>query len=304
MGNALAVYDRVQNPLVFAEQLAKPCAALCGCSIDQGQAVALTCLCEGITPLDFQRRYHLIQGKPTMKADAMLAEFRTSHGGNHVVERRDSEGASIQLTDRHGRSYRSSITWDEIQESRWPWRDPNNHDRGLKDNWSTATDRRSMLWARLVSDSLRAFCPEIVAGVYTPEEMSDAIDGEFTVEPGPTVAEVIAQNAAEERHESGEPIDASYTVIDDDGTRHEVEDAPFDAPEPDDDPDEPKCEGFATKQQIEAIKALFASLDIDHERQVQALQKRGVNNVRSLKTEDASEILSKLEAIKARQPKN
>lgn len=30
-----------------------------------------------------------------------------------------------------------------------------------------------MLWARVTSDGVRALCPEIVAGVYTPEEIAD-----------------------------------------------------------------------------------------------------------------------------------
>ena len=39
----------------------------------QGLIVAMTCHQQGITPLEFIRTYHIIDGKPSMKADAMAA---------------------------------------------------------------------------------------------------------------------------------------------------------------------------------------------------------------------------------------
>jgi len=43
----------------------------------------------------------------------------------------------------------------------------------LKFNWSTPRKRKQMLWARLVSDVVRAIAPQVVKGIYTPEEVAD-----------------------------------------------------------------------------------------------------------------------------------
>ncbi|MGB1833429.1 MAG: hypothetical protein ACPHP9_07050, partial [bacterium] len=34
--------------------------------------LALTCMCEGITPLEFSRTYHIISGRPAMRADILV----------------------------------------------------------------------------------------------------------------------------------------------------------------------------------------------------------------------------------------
>jgi len=215
----MSVYQKVQDPIAFSISQAKAIASLMGCNEAQGQAVALTCLCENLTPIDFVRRYHLIQGKPTMRADAALAEFRMNFGGEYEIVERSPERAAIKLT-RGTADFLAEYTWAEAQQSRWPWVDWKDHSKGLKDNWGTPTDQRNMLWVRLVSDSLRAFCPELMAGVYTPEEMHDVIEGELVSSHStPVSASGFVQEVAEASppvavEAEGEAIDASFTVVD------------------------------------------------------------------------------------------
>lgn len=205
---AIAVYDTIADKLEFCKEMAQSFTDLTGCTVGQGRAVALVCLCEGLTPLDFRKRYHMIEGKPTMRADAMLAEFRMNFGGQYRIVSRTADLAAIELT-LNGQTSEFSFSWEECLQSRWPWKKgvkPGSQPTAdnLKDNYSTPTDRKAMMWARLVSDSLRAMCPELVAGVYTPEEVQDVIEGEYThVTPltapaKPTATQMVAQLAAEQ----------------------------------------------------------------------------------------------------------
>lgn len=277
--NALAVYEKVSDPVRFATEMAKATAALVGCSPDQGQAVALTCLVEGITPLEFKRTYHLIQGSPAMRADAMLAKFRNAGGRHKIVERTENR-AAILLTSADGETFENEFTRAQAEASRWPWKDWGDHSKGLKDNWATPTDFKAMLWARLVSDSVRAFAPEIVAGIYTPEELADAnvVDTKITTDQPARPSAIQAMAAA-----NGTAVAVA---------EEQVEDAQF---EPVNGATEPRGDGYASRAQIDRILNLVAELQAPLD---QALAKRGVNAVHSLTVDQAQELIDKLAAKK------
>lgn len=276
--NSLAVLAKVDNPLAFASQMAKPIASLLNCNEAQGEAAALTCLQEGLTPIDFVRRYHLIQGKPVMRADAMLAELRLNHGGDFKIVERSPERAAIVIT-RGDQSFEAEFTWEEAQQSRWPWKNWQDHDKGLKDNWATPTDRKSMLWARLVSDTLRAFIPELCSGVYTPEEMGDVIDSTATV------VSSVPMSATEFREQQAEPVEGE--VVD----AVVVNDAPF--------------EQAAQVAPAETESRLIASVRDLFERAFgekspdamdAALKSRGAQTLHNLTDEQLAELRDKLTA--------
>lgn len=273
MENALAIYKKIDQPIAFCEAMAETCAAVTGCSLQQGKAVALTCLCEGITPHEYARTYHNIQGKSAMRADAMLATFRGKYGGSHKIVERSENRAAIVLTNANGDEFTDEFTWVQAQQSRWPWKDHEKHEKGLKDNWSTPTDRKAMLWARLVSDSIRAFAPEVVAGIYTPEELIDAdvVDSRVaTHAPRRTAEEAIAIASVSE-----------------------IEDAPFNAAIDDPAP-------FATQGQIDRLNQLREKLNPPQQVWDEALAKRGATTAHGLKKADAQDLIDKLES-RARQ---
>lgn len=301
MGNALAVYERIQNPVAFCtdEKMMHAISSMTGCAVQQAPSVLMTCLCEGITPLEYARTYHNIQGKSAMRADAMLAKFRAQYGGKHKIIERSSGMAAIELTNKDGDVCKFSFTWEEAQASRWPWKDPDDHDKGLKDNWSTPTDRKNMLWARLVSDSIRAFQPEIVAGIYTPEELADlnVVGTEIRTDaPRPSAAELATLAAA--------AVEGEQAPFDD------VEDAKFepaseaaaalaDAQAETETPDDPAYSSKAQREQIVSLsKQLIDAGKLPPDAVEKAMAKRGVQSLRSLKREDAAEIIDKLAAKK------
>ena len=141
-------------------------SGLCGVRDDAGGfIVALTCHQEGISVLDFPKKYHIIQGRLAMKADAMLAEFR-SRGGRYKIVEVSVNKAEILVT-WEGTTSPFTYTMEDGRRTG----DALDGKGALKDNWQKRPE--SMLWARCVSRMVRMLCPEVVAGVYTPEEIMD-----------------------------------------------------------------------------------------------------------------------------------
>lgn len=199
--NAPAVYKKVADPQSFCMILGK---ALLGGGMlgvtnqEQGFVMALECLTSGQTPSQIERKHHIIGGKLSMKADAMLAEFHLLGGKSKIVER-SSGRAAIELTYQ-GQKVLFEFTWEEAQQEPFVW-SKQKIGSSIAFNYSTPRKRMQMLWARVVSDGIRAICPEVNCGQYTPEECSDidgvavaeedqAVDAEFEVKSEPEVGPV------------------------------------------------------------------------------------------------------------------
>jgi len=138
-----------------------------GCS-QQGQGVVLvlTCMSERISPLQFKRTYHLIDGNPCMRADAMLAKFQ-SLGGKYKIHEFSTNRAAANFA--YGENAMDmEVTMAQAQAAGWPFK---KDGKSVKDNWARTPD--AMLWARLVSKAVRVLAPGVNAGVYTPEEVQD-----------------------------------------------------------------------------------------------------------------------------------
>ncbi len=153
---------------------------------DQGKVVALTCHMEGMTPFQLVRKYHFIDGRLTMRSDAMLAEFRAVTGGFHEIIERTAEVASVKLIDaNYDVEATFTLTWAECQHEPFV----KTKTGALKTNWATPRARMQMLWARVVSDGIRAFAPEVVCGIYAPEEVQDFRDSGPVVDLTPHIVD-------------------------------------------------------------------------------------------------------------------
>jgi hypothetical protein len=127
---------------------------------DQAVALMLLCQAEGLHPAIAARDYHLIQGRPALKADAMLARFQQAGGSVQWKEYTDEKVTGL-FTHPQGGSLELSWTLRQAREI------------GIanKDNWKNYP--RAMLRARVISEGIRAVFPGCVVGVYTPEEVQD-----------------------------------------------------------------------------------------------------------------------------------
>lgn len=171
------LYSKITDPLNAIDRIGEYLSrsGMFGCEkIEQGKVLALTCMTERLSPLEFRRKYHLIGGEVTQRSDSMLAEFRGRLNGTHRVIARTSEVAEIELT-LGKETARFKVTFEELKAEPFVW---GKDGKTLKKNWATPRARMQMLWARVVSDAVRAMAPEIVAGVVTPEEAGESIDVE------------------------------------------------------------------------------------------------------------------------------
>ena len=287
-------YSKIADPLAFARELGPAASSIMGAPLDQGPAIALTALCEGYTLVEMRRRYHWIGGRPVMQAAAMLAEFRMNYGGDYEVTKRDAESCEIVFSDAAGRKYETKLTWQECEASRWPWVNWKDHSRGLKDNWATPLDRKTMMFARLVSDSLKFICPELAAGVYTPEEMLDVDDARQPTAPSKKASDVLAEQAARasvvaDADGDDEIIDAPFEVVAeaDAGAAESSDSRDFV-----DDPDEP---GSIRKHQVDLVQSLFGELGMDADQQVKVLVKRGCQVIHNLSANQATELIDRMQ---------
>lgn len=137
----------------------------------------------GISLVEFQQKFHFRQGRFSMAAHAILAEFE-SRGGKFEMVCRTPEKAELRLV-KNEKTYNFAITWEECKEE--PFIYAGNEleqlaelkkpfdKRKLKNKYSTPRSRMQMLWARLVSDSVATIDPAARLA-YTPEETEDIID--------------------------------------------------------------------------------------------------------------------------------
>lgn len=127
---------------------------------DQAVALMLLCQAEGLHPAIAARDYHLIQGRPALKADAMLARFQQAGGSVQWKVYTDEKVTGIFS---HPAGGSLEVSWD-IQQAK-------SIGIANKDNWKNYP--RAMLRARVISEGIRSVYPGCVVGVYTPEEVSD-----------------------------------------------------------------------------------------------------------------------------------
>lgn len=151
---------------------------------NSSEAFTLMCLAQanGLHPAKAAERYHIIQGRPAMKADAMLAAFQESGGKVRWTKRTDAE-CTLHL--EHPQGGELDVTWT-IERA---------NAAGLigKNTWKQYPTQ--MLSARCVSEGVRALYPACLCGMYTPEEVSDFAPAKTAPAPEFTPAEVVAEPA-------------------------------------------------------------------------------------------------------------
>lgn len=129
-------------------------------TLEQAMALMFIAQAEGKHPATAAQEYHIIQGKPALKADAMLARFQAA-------------GGKVQwkiLTDKEVTGIFSHPSGGSAEIS-WTMEMANAAKLTSKDTWKQYP--RQMLRARVVSEGIRTVYPGVAIGVYTPEEVQD-----------------------------------------------------------------------------------------------------------------------------------
>ena len=128
--------------------------------VDQVVALMLMAEAEGRHVASAMQDYSVIQGKPSLKAEAMLARFQQAGGKVKWTELSDTRVAAIFS---HSQCEPVEIDWD-MQRARMAG-------LGGKDMWKKFP--RQMLRARVISEGVRTAYPGALGGMYAPEEVID-----------------------------------------------------------------------------------------------------------------------------------
>ena len=126
----------------------------------EAMAIMLLCQAENLHPAVAMRDFHVIQGRPALKADAMLARFQQAGGKVDWKEYTDEKVTGVFSHPQGG-----------TLELSWTLAKAKSIGIANKDNWRNYP--RAMLRARVVSEGIRSVYPGCVVGVYTPEEVQD-----------------------------------------------------------------------------------------------------------------------------------
>jgi hypothetical protein len=151
---------------------------------DQALALMAISAAEGVHPALAARDYHIIQGRPTLKADAMLSRFQSAGGKMTMMEYTDTR---VVAEFSHPQGGKVTIDWDIERAKR----------AGLtgKDVWKQYA--RQMLRARVISEGVRTVFPGATAGMMAPEEAMDVAPlAEVDITPAKPLTGVAALKAA------------------------------------------------------------------------------------------------------------
>lgn len=126
------------------------------------QALALMAIAqaEGMHPATAARDFHIIQGRPALKADAMLARFQAAGGRVEWTEYTDKR---VAAKFSHPQGGTVEIDWTQERAKA----------AGLlvRENWKSYP--RQMLRARVISEGVRTVFPGATGITYTVEEVQD-----------------------------------------------------------------------------------------------------------------------------------
>jgi hypothetical protein len=159
-------------PLIPFDEIQSMAAvvAKAGCfgfkSPEQAAALMLVAQADGLHPAKAATHYHIIQGKPSLTADAMLARFQQA-GGKVCWEAYGDDLVCGTFTHPLGGTV--SITWNIARAKK--------AGVGNLEKYPAA-----MLRARCISEGVRTVFPGVIVGLYTPEEVStfDAVPQKIT----------------------------------------------------------------------------------------------------------------------------
>ena len=187
----------------------------------KSEAAAFSLMCiaqaDGIPPIKAAVQYHIIDGKPALKSEAMLARFQAS-GGKIRWKERTPQRCTLWLS--HPQAGEIEVTWD-IERAKAA---------GLAGRNTWKAYPAQMMSARCISEGIRALYPACVGGFYTPEEVRD-----FDAPPPATQPESTkpaqAAKAAMPKPKTAKPATQEAEIVEDGYSETPVQTDAFDEPQ-------------------------------------------------------------------------
>ena len=247
-------------------------------SPEQAIVLMLQADAEGLHPMRALAEYNIIQGRPALRSDAMLARFQQAGGKVRWIERGDT---AVEAEFYH------PALMDPVRV-RWTLDQAKKAGLANKQNWKQYP--RQMLTARVISEGVRIAYPAVVTGVYTPEEVAD-----FDVTPTEPVrveAELVKAETASPAESPSAPAPAQAPAPDT---------AP--APEAASSPAQPASARKITGEQAREIGAMLKALGITDKtlgrRLIAAIIGREYGQVNDLTAAEGARVMEAVEEIDA-----
>ena len=162
---------------------------------EQAMALCLVAQSEGRHPATAAQDYHILQGRPAKKADAMLRDFLAGGG---KVEWHQLDDTKVDATFSHPAGGSARIDWTMARAKQ----------AGLATQmWSKYP--RQMLRARVVSEGVRTVFPMATSGMYVPEEVREFADDTPHTRPVTAIEDLRDANPSEPDNAAPAPLNAS-----------------------------------------------------------------------------------------------
>lgn len=158
--------ETTQGEMIPFETVEKMAAAIAKSGLfgvktsEQALGLMLIAQAEGRHPALAARDYHIIDGRPSLKADTMLARFQDAGGAVKWETYTETECKAV-FTHPQGGSVPVEWTIKDAEK------------KNLTKNPAWKNYPRAMLRARCISEGVRTVLPGVLAGMYTPEEVRD-----------------------------------------------------------------------------------------------------------------------------------
>lgn len=220
---AISVYDNIQDPLGFVEKMGTTFSqsGVAGVKTPaQGKVLALACIAEKLNPFEIDKRYHLIGGKLSMRPDAMLGELMNRGGKFTWIKQGDDGTAELEI-EYKGSKLSTTYSMEDAKQAKL-----------VKSGGGWEKNPDAMLRARVTSKLMRMIAPDIVSGMYTPEETE-----EFTEEAPKKKSRSKKEVEARKKELAEAETEVAVEVPDSEIIETEVveaktEDPPFETEEP------------------------------------------------------------------------
>ena len=226
----------------------------------KSEAAAFSLMCiaqaDGIPPIKAAVQYHIIDGKPALKSEAMLARFQAS-GGKIRWKERTPQRCTLWLS--HPQAGEIEVTWD-IERAKAA---------GLAGRNTWKAYPAQMMSARCISEGIRALYPACVGGFYTPEEVRD-----FDAPPPATQPEsqkpALAAKTAMPKPKAAKPEQHDAVIVEDGYSEPPVQTDAFAEPQ------KPETNGPAQKTEKPA-KAAEKQKDVKRTRTPEMMKANFIN---------------------------
>lgn len=165
MTDAVMKYDGGMlefNDMTKAGEIIAKCGMFGFKRMEEVVALGMVAQAEGRPFATVVRDYHVINGKPALKADAILARFQEAGGSIEWLQYTD-EICEAKFTHPKGGSV--TVSWDSkrVQQAQ------------LGSNGMHAKYPRQMKKSRVIAEGVRAVWPAAICGFVSPEELEDIV---------------------------------------------------------------------------------------------------------------------------------